>query len=68
MPNKLLADIMRLNCNNDISHDPKAIYSLRTSGIHVCTHAELLNLSDEVLAEIHLAVDEFHKLLEDPGQ
>ena len=68
VPNKLLADLMRLNCNNDISHNPEAIYSLGTSGIHVCTHAELLSLSDEVLEEIHLAVDEFHKLLDDPYQ
>ena len=68
VPNKLLGDLMRLNCSNDISHDPDAIYSLGTTGIHVCTHADLLSLSDEVLAGIHLAIDEFHKLLEDQGQ
>ena len=58
---------MRHDCMKGISCDSSGLGKVGTAGIYVCTPSELLKLSDDVLSEIILEIDEFHKLLKIDG-
>lgn len=63
VPNSLLACLMQLDCKGGLSSDTKGLHEVGPSGIYVCTHSVLLDLSDEVLSESFVEVDELHELL-----
>ena len=63
VPNKLLARLMQLDCRDGVASDTKGLGKAESAGIYVCTHSDLLELSEETLSGLVLAVDELHELL-----
>ena len=66
VPNQLLVSLMKVVCNDCMSPWPDRLKNPQQHGIFICTHDELIELSDEVLSKTNLQIDELHELIKKP--